>query len=120
MITEAQRQSHLEGTSDRVKFFCQDVREPLPFGEDTFSLVTCVTGLLKGLKTPENLFREIQRLLKENGRVAFRIELQPLRSTPIRNEAWFSQYLDSLGFSYIKTRSWTPTRTIAIFQLIKK
>jgi ubiquinone/menaquinone biosynthesis C-methylase UbiE len=120
MITEAQRQSHLEGTSNRVKFLCQDVRNPLPFAENTFTLVTCVTGLLKGLKTPEGLFREIQRLLKVEGRVAFRIESQPLRATPIRNETWFSQNLEKLGFSVEKTRSWTPTRTIVIYQLMDK
>ena len=120
MITEARRQSHLEGTASRVKFLCQDVRNPLPFADDTFTLVTCVTGLLKGLKTPESLFQEIQRLLRVNGHVAFRVELQPLRSTPIRNEIWFTRYLTPLGFVLVKTQSWTSTRTIVIYQLTKK
>ena len=120
MIIEARRQAHLEGTSSRVKFLCQDVRDPLPFTEDSFTLVTCVTGLLRGLKTPTSLFHEIQRLLEVNGRVAFRIELQPLRSTPIRNEAWLTRYLEPLGFSFLKTQSWTPNRTLAIYQLSTK
>jgi len=120
MITEAQRQSHLEGTAGRIKFLCQDVRDPLPFADDTFTLVTCVTGLLKGLRTPRSLFQEIQRLLKKNGRVAFRIEIQPLRSTPVRNETWLSQHLAPFGFAFVKTRSWTPTRIIALYQLTNK
>ncbi|MDO8055836.1 MAG: class I SAM-dependent methyltransferase [Candidatus Hermodarchaeota archaeon] len=120
MIIEARRQSHLEGTASRVKFLCQDVRNPLPFADDSFTLVTCVTGLLKGLKTPESLFQEIQRLLTVNGRVALRIELQPLRSSLIRNEAWLNRHLEPLGFTFVKTQSWTPTRTITIYQLSNK
>ena len=120
MISEARRQAHLEGTSSRVKFLCQDVRNPLPFADASFTLVTCVTGLFKGLKTPTSLFSEIQRLLEINGRVAFRIDLQPLRSTPSRDEPWFTRHLQPLGFSFVKTQSWTPNRMIAIYQLSQK
>jgi ubiquinone/menaquinone biosynthesis C-methylase UbiE len=120
MITEARRQSQLEGTAGKIKFLCQDVRHPLPFAENTFTLVTCVTGLLRGLKTPESLFQEIQRLLKVNGRIALRIDQNPLRTTTIRNEIWFTQHLDPLGFIFVKSRSWTPNHTIAIYQLTEK
>ncbi|MFX0168927.1 MAG: class I SAM-dependent methyltransferase [Candidatus Hodarchaeota archaeon] len=120
MIAEARHQSQLEGSSDRIKFLCQDVRKPLPFNDDTFTLVTCVTGLLRGLKAPDILFQEIQRLLKIGGRVVFRTDLQPLRSTLVRNEAWFSQHLEPRGFIHIQTRSWTPTRVIVIYRLTTK
>ena len=90
MIQEAQRQTRLEGTQNNVKFLCRDVQLPLPYGDSTFTLVTLVTGLLNGLKTPKTLFKEIHRVLKSNGRVAFRVAPQPLHVTPIKNADWFT------------------------------
>lgn len=120
MVLEARRQARLEGTADHVKFLCQDVQNPLPFSDNTFTLITCVTGLLNSLKAPEALFREIQRVLKAQGRVAFRFDSQPLRPTPIRDPSWFITRLEPLGFSLTKTVPWTPTQDIIIFQLQKK
>ena len=119
MIQEARRQSRLEGTASKTRFLCRDVREPLPFENDSFTLVTCVTGLLNGLRTPELLFREVQRVLKVNGRVAFRFETQPRRPTLTRYPSWFTERLASLGFQKTETVPWTPLHTVLIFQLQK-
>ncbi|MFX0199729.1 MAG: class I SAM-dependent methyltransferase [Candidatus Hodarchaeota archaeon] len=120
MILEARRQSRLEGSSSRTCFLCRDVQEPLPFDDDSFTLVTCVTGLLSGLKTPELLFNEIQRVLKVKGQVAFRLDSQPRRPTMIRHPAWFTNRLEPLGFQQSQTVPWTPQHTILIFQLQEK
>ena len=117
MIQEAKRQIRLEGTQARVQFLCQDVQQPLPFTENMFTLITVVTGLLNGLKSPELLFKEIQRVLKPDGRVVFRFTPQPLRYTQIRKPKWFSERLEPLGFIYSETKSWTPIYEIIIFQL---
>jgi ubiquinone/menaquinone biosynthesis C-methylase UbiE len=119
MIQEATRQTRLEGTQARVEFLCRDVQQPLPFTENLFSLVTVVTGLLNGLKSPEVLFKEIQRVLQPCGRVVFRFTTQPLRYTPIRKPEWFVERLKPLGFTYLETKSWTPTHDIIVFQLSK-
>ncbi len=116
MIQEAQRQCRLEGTGSRVRFLCHDVQNPLPFAPNTFTLVTVVTGLLTSLKTPETLFEEIHRILKPEGRVAFHIEQQPLRPTPMRTPEWFSTHLEPHGFIYSQTVRWTPAQQIIIFQ----
>ncbi|MFW9985595.1 MAG: class I SAM-dependent methyltransferase [Candidatus Odinarchaeota archaeon] len=120
MIQEARRQSRLEGTAKRIEFLCRDVQEPLPFTDNAFSLVTCVTGLLNGLKRPKMVFKEIQRVLKAKGRIAFRFEPQPLRPTPIRNLEWFTTRLEPLGFTYSEMIPWTPTHTILIFHRQEK
>ena len=117
MIQEARRQSRLEGTASKTRFLCRDVQEPLPFDNDSFTLVTCVTGLLNGLRAPELLFREVHRVLKVNGRVAFRFETQPRRPTLTRYPSWFTERLKSLGFEQSETVPWTPMHTIIIFQL---
>lgn len=119
MIQEARRQSRLEGTASKTRFLCRDVRESLPFDNDSFTLVTCVTGLLNGLRAPELLFREVQRVLKVNGRVAFRFETQPRRPTLTRYPAWFTERLESLGFQLTGTVPWTPLHTVLIFRLQK-
>ena len=119
MIQEARRQSRLEGTASKTRFLCRDVGEPLPFDNDTFTLVTCVTGLLNGLRAPELLFREVQRVLKVNGRVVFRFETQPRRPTLTRYPPWFTERLELLGFQLIETVPWTPLHTVLIFQLQK-
>jgi ubiquinone/menaquinone biosynthesis C-methylase UbiE len=119
MIQEARRQSRLEGTASKTRFLCRDVREPLPFDNGSFTLVTCVTGLLNGLRAPELLFREIHRVLKVNGRAAFRFETQPRRPTLTRYPSWFTERLESLGFQLTETVSWTPLHTVLIFQLQK-
>ena len=120
MILEARRQSRLEGSASRTRFLCRDVQESLPFENDSFTLVTCVTGLLNGLKSPELLFNEIQRVLKVKGLVAFRLDSQPRRSTAIRQPAWFTKRLEPLGFQHTETVPWTPQHTILIFQLLEK
>ncbi|MFW9935341.1 MAG: class I SAM-dependent methyltransferase [Candidatus Thorarchaeota archaeon] len=116
MIQEAQRQTRLEGTESRSQFLCRDVQNTLPFPENTFSLVTMVTGLLNSLRAPELLFREIRRVLQPRGRVAFRFSLQPLRYAPIRKAEWVRSQLESLGFTYLETLSWTPTYEILVFR----
>ncbi|MFX0078674.1 MAG: class I SAM-dependent methyltransferase [Candidatus Hermodarchaeota archaeon] len=120
MILEARRQSRLEGSASRTRFLCRDVQEPFPFDNDSFTLVTCVTGLLNGLKAPESLFNEIQRVLKVKGQVAFRFDAQPRRSTVIRHPSWFTKRLEPLGFQQSVTVPWTPQHTILIFQLLEK
>jgi ubiquinone/menaquinone biosynthesis C-methylase UbiE len=120
MIQEARRQTRLEGTASRTRFLCRDVQESLPFDNDSFMLVTCVTGLLNGLKTPESLFKEVQRVLKVRGRVAFRFDLQPRRLTLIRDPSWFTERLVPLGFQQTETVRWTPSNIILIFQLLEK
>ncbi|MHA2427606.1 MAG: class I SAM-dependent methyltransferase [Candidatus Hermodarchaeia archaeon] len=119
MIQEARRQSRLEGTASKTRFLCRDVRDPLPFDNDSFTLVTCVTGLLNGLRAPELLFREVQRVLKVNGRVTFRFETQPRRPTLTRYPSWFIERLEALGFQLTETVPWTPLHTVLIFRLQK-
>jgi ubiquinone/menaquinone biosynthesis C-methylase UbiE len=116
MIQEAKRQIRLEGTQDRVQFLCRDVQQPLPFTENMFTLVTVVTGLLNGLKSPEVLFKEIQRILQPRGRVVFRFTPQHLRYTPSRKLEWFVERLETLGFTYLETKAWTSTHEIIVFQ----
>jgi ubiquinone/menaquinone biosynthesis C-methylase UbiE len=120
MIQEAQRQSRLEGTESKVEFLCRDVQRLLPFDDSTFTLVTVVTGLLNGLKSPSTLFQEIHRVLKPKGRIAFRFAPQPLRYTPIRNANWFAQRLESLGFKHTETLAWTPMYKVIVFELPEK
>lgn len=120
MIIEARRQAQLEGTSSHASFLCCDVQNPLPFSDDTFTVVTCVTGLINGLKKPEELFNEIQRVLKIDGRVAFRFEPHPLRPASIRNSSWFNSRLEPLGFSQTNRIAWTQTYKILVFQLKQK
>jgi ubiquinone/menaquinone biosynthesis C-methylase UbiE len=117
MIQEAKRQIRLEGTEPNVEFLCRDVQQPFPFPDSAFTLVTVVTGLLSGLKSPITLFQEIQRVLKPNGRVAFQFSPQPLRYTPIRNAEWFVTRLEPLGFTYTETLPWTPMYKVIVFQL---
>jgi ubiquinone/menaquinone biosynthesis C-methylase UbiE len=120
MIQEARRQSRLEGTAKRSEYICQDVQEALPFADNTFSLITCMTGLLNGMKRPQLLFKEIQRVLQVKGRVVFRYEPHPLRPTPIRNPEWLTRRLEPLGFTQTETVPWTPTYAILIFHLQEK
>ncbi|MFW9831209.1 MAG: class I SAM-dependent methyltransferase [Candidatus Thorarchaeota archaeon] len=120
MIQEARRQSRLEGTAAKTKFLCRDVQDGLPFDKESFTLVTCVTGLLNGLKTPESLFKEIHRVLKEFGRVVIRFEPQQLRPSRIRNPSWITSKMEPLGFTLLETIPWTPTHSILVFQFQKE
>ncbi len=117
MIREARRQSRLEGTQSNTQFLCRDVQKPLPFENNTFTLVTVVTGLMNGLKTPEALFQEIHRVLTPLGRVAFRFTPQQLRYPPIRKPKWFVSRLEPLGFIYLESLKWTTNYEIIVFQI---
>jgi ubiquinone/menaquinone biosynthesis C-methylase UbiE len=119
MIHEAERQARLEGTQKRVRFLCRDVQQPLPFQENTFTLVTVVTGLLNSLKSPEPLFQEIQRVLRPQGRVAFRLTPQAIGYSHTRKVEWFVTRLLPLGFQYLETVSWTPTYELLVFRLLE-
>lgn len=118
MIQEAQRQARLEETATRIQFLSRDVQQPLPFPDATFTLVTCVTGLLDGLRDPDTLFAEIRRVLQPGGRVVFRFEPRPLKATKIRHLDWFSKRLAKWGFSEPQTRPWTATHKLVISKLL--
>jgi ubiquinone/menaquinone biosynthesis C-methylase UbiE len=120
MIQEAQRQSRLEGTASKVQFLCQNVQEPLPFPDNSFTLVTSVTGLLEALRDPEDLFREIYRVLLVPGRVVFSFEIRPLRPMNIRTIEWITDRLTKLGFTHLQTIPWTTTHKLVIFELAEK
>lgn len=117
MVKEARRQARLEGTANRTKFFCQDLRHPLPFEENTFTLVTCVTGALEALRNPTSLFNEIQRVLQPNGRAVFAYSSRQLKTTSGAGTKWFKSQLEKLSFSDFQLIPWTSTRKLLVSTL---
>jgi ubiquinone/menaquinone biosynthesis C-methylase UbiE len=119
MIREAQRQSKLEGTSEILQFLCSDVRKPLPFPDDSFTLVVCVTGLLDGLRDPEPLFKEIRRVLRPKGRFAYSYTQRtqkPTNPAPLH----LSHLLVKSGFNTPKSIPWLATHHVMLSHLEEK
>jgi len=120
MIREARRQARLEGVSSRTQFLCADVRRPLPFPDDFFTVVVCVTGLLGSLRRPENLLKEIRRVLRPGGLVVFSYTPTLLPSGHLRDPSWFEENLPPLGFSPPRFTRWTSTRRLVLSRLENK
>ncbi len=119
MIREAQRQSMLEGTNKFTQFLCTDVRQPLPFPDETFTLVVCVTGLLDGLRNPEPLFKEIRRVLKPKGRFAYSYT-QRQQKTSSHGPLHLSHLLVKSGFNTPKSIPWLTTHHVMLSHLDEK
>ena len=119
MIREAQRQSQLEGTSNSTKFLCADVRQPLHFPDNSFTLVVCATGLLDGLRNPGPLFEEISRVLQSGGRFAFSYAHGSLEAPEMCPQA-LEILLKNSGFSTPRTIPWLPTRLLMLSSLERK
>jgi len=120
MIKEARRQARLEGVSSRTRFLCADVNRPLPFPDDSFTVVVCVTGLLGSLRHPEFLLREIRRVLRPGGLVAFSYTPTLLPPRRLRDPSWFKENLPPLGFTPPRFTRWTSTHHLVLSRLEKK
>lgn len=119
MIREAKRQSQLEGTSKYTTFLCADVRQPLPFPDDSFTLVVCATGLLDGLRNPGSLFQEISRVIKPGGRFAFSYAHHSLKPQGINPQA-LAILLRKRGLSAPRSIPWLTTRHLLLSTLEKE
>ncbi|MFX1562333.1 MAG: class I SAM-dependent methyltransferase [Promethearchaeota archaeon] len=119
MIQEAKRQARLEGTSQHTRFIHADIQQPLPFSDDTFTLLVCVTGVLDAFRYPDALFKEIRRVLQPSGRVIFSISRHQLKTSGIRDLKWFSGQLAKHGFAKPKLFPWTAAQQLIESQLEK-
>jgi ubiquinone/menaquinone biosynthesis C-methylase UbiE len=117
MIQEAKRQARLEGTAQHTKFLHADVQQPLPFTDDSFTLLVCVTGVLDAIRYPDTLFKEIRRILCPNGRVVFSISSRQLKPSSPRDLVWFSERLVKHGFTKPKVIPWTVNDNLVVSKL---
>ena len=117
MIQEAKRQARLEGSSEKIRFLCSDIRHPLPFPDQTFTMVVCVTGILDGLRNPEKLLKEVRRVLQPEGRLACSFSPTGLGPGSQRDQQWFSAHLAEIGFFLSEIIPWTSMHKILIARL---
>lgn len=120
MIEEAKRQARLEGTTNRACFVCADINQPLPFPDNAFTMVVCVTGVLEGMHTPDRLLDDIRRVLQPDGRVVFSYASHHLKANSIDDSRWFSEQLPKYGFTSPRTIPWTASHTLVVARLKTK
>jgi ubiquinone/menaquinone biosynthesis C-methylase UbiE len=94
MLATAQRR----GLGRRVSLVVGDGRRPLPFASQSFNVITCLETL-ETLPHPDQILREIIRLLKPDGILVFSLYKGILTLTASLSLNWYQKQLQSYGFN---------------------
>ena len=70
-LTDARQFARDTGTSTQLRFVYADFNEPLPFADESFDGVYSIDGFASFINNQPLVFRDIYRVLKPNGRLAF-------------------------------------------------
>jgi ubiquinone/menaquinone biosynthesis C-methylase UbiE len=100
MIEKAQKSALKLKIEQLTSFNVTDVSEFVPFDNESFDIVLCV-GVLELLKKPEDLFTEIDRVLKPEGVLVVSL-YQEWYSGKTINLSWFKEKLMSIGLSELQ------------------
>ena len=102
MIATAQAEAKRRELDGRVKFQVADIREGLPFGDREFDVVFCF-GLLETMPRPEQILRELGRVLVPNGIMVLSLYRQggSSRIVTLRLE-WYEEHLAALGLGEVE------------------
>ena len=96
-MAAARQESQRRGLHNRVSFGVVDARQPLPFRDDSFDIISCL-GLLETLPQTEQILREIVRTLKPNGKLALSLYRGWSALSASLSLNWYQNQLQSLGF----------------------
>ena len=94
MLATVQRR----GLSRRVSLIVGDGRRPLPFASHTFNIITCLETL-ETLPQPDQILREIIRVLRPDGILVFSLYKGFLTLTAALSFDWYQKQLQSYGFN---------------------
>jgi len=110
MLAAAQRR----GLSRRVSLVRGDGRRPLPFASSTFNIITCLETL-ETLPHPDQILREIIRILQSDGILVFSHYKGILAHTAALSFDWYQKQLHSHGFN-LQLVEFRPNYDIVIGQ----
>lgn len=94
MLATARRR----GLSRRVSLVRGDVRRSLPFASQSFNAITCLETL-ETLPHPDQILREIIRILRPDGILVFSLYKGILSLTAALSFDWYQKQLQSYGFN---------------------
>lgn len=95
MIATAQHEAKQRQIADRTAFTVGDVRQKLPFPDDTFDIVICF-GLLETVPQPELILKEFRRILKADGKMALSLYRGWSSKSVALDLSWYQEHLKNL------------------------
>lgn len=97
MMAAARREAEKRGVNGRTAFVVADARQPLPFRDDAFDIIACL-GLLETLPHPDQILREMARVLQPGGKLALSLYRGWSALSASLSLDWYQKQLQSLGF----------------------
>ncbi len=97
MMTTAWQEAARRGVNGRTAFGVADAREPLPFHNDSFDIITCL-GLLETLPHPNQILHEMVRILQPDGKLALSLYRGWSALGASLSLNWYQKQLQPLGF----------------------
>ena len=101
MIANAQDKAKKRGLADRTAFIIGDVRQNLPFQTAYFDVVICF-GVLETLSQPEEVLRELRRILKPNGKMALSLYRGWSGQAVALDLNWYKSALKQVGMEQVQ------------------
>lgn len=101
MIELAQEEASRRGLEGRVQFEIVDVREGLPFAAEEFDVIVCL-GLLETLPGPEEVLKELKRVLRGDGVMVLSLYQRWAARSAALSLGWYERHLGTLGLDELK------------------
>ncbi len=98
MTAVARKEARRLGLSHQVSLAVGDARRPLPFANNTFNIITCLETL-ETLPHPDQILREIIRILRPDGILVFSLYKGILTLTAALSLGWYQKQLQSYGLN---------------------
>ncbi len=117
MIATAQATARRRGLDERVQFRVADLREALPFDDDTFDLVFCL-GLLETLPQPARRLRELRRVLKPEGTLVLSLYQGWATLSAALSLDWYREHLTALGLQEIEVAPFRRNHKVVVARKI--
>lgn len=92
MITAATAYARQRNLADRTRFYVHDLRQPLPWPDQTFSLILALE-VVETLPHTEQVVAELVRVLTPNGRLVLSVYRGGLAWTAARSAPWYQEQL---------------------------
>jgi ubiquinone/menaquinone biosynthesis C-methylase UbiE len=119
MIAVATEAANRRGLEGKVRFEVVDVREGVPFEEDSCDLVFCL-GLLETLPQPESLLAELRRLLAPGGRMVLSLYRGWASAGASLSLGWYRRHLVALGLGDLEVLPCRRNQDVVVARLAER
>ncbi|MBI5931198.1 MAG: class I SAM-dependent methyltransferase [Chloroflexi bacterium] len=96
MMETAYLEAQKRGLTARIDFRVVDVRQPLPFNDNTFDVIFCF-GLIETLPNPQALLQEFSRIAQPNGMLVLSLYKGWSSWSAALDLKWYQSHLAQLG-----------------------